>query len=247
MNDILTKVNTLFTAAARLADRARPVSHAATVTLLGTSIYAIHTAAEANLPGELVAASTAGIIACEWLQWTALGRLAKLEAAADDTRANSLRLQCLGIGGLQVLGYTAAVIHFAAESGQSWGQGWALAASIGIALGFALLNFSAKFNSCEAPEIRKTVRTRSADEIVFGPAAIQRPALGAPADRDPGNVYHLSAADRASRQRSDERAGVAAIFAEAEAERQADLARKAAMRDPRTGQWKRPARAKKAA
>lgn len=128
---------------------ARPVSHAAAVTLLGTSIYAVHEGAAATLPSGLVVATTAAMLGAEWLQWTSLGRLATLEAARDDDRARVLRWQAVGIGLLQVSLYTLAVQNFAREAGQDWSQGWALALAVGFAALFAALNFVAKWTSCD--------------------------------------------------------------------------------------------------
>lgn len=154
MNLSITTVKNLLTA----VREARPVSHLAAVTLLGTSIYAVHAGAEATLPGGLVIATTAAMLGAEWLQWTALGRLATLEAARDDDRARVLRWQCIGIGGLQVALYTLATVNFAREAGQDWSRGGALALAIGFAALFAALNFVAKWTSCDAVPPRQSVR-----------------------------------------------------------------------------------------
>lgn len=130
---------------------ARPVSHLAAVTLLGTSIYAVHEGAAASgLPAGLVTATTAAMIGMEWLQWTALGRLARIVDAGEEGRAFALRAQCAGIGCLQVALYTIMVVNFAKQGGLDWSQGWALMGSIFFAALFAALNFIAKWTSCDA-------------------------------------------------------------------------------------------------
>lgn len=142
-------VNKPFTDA---ADEARPVSHVAAFTLLATSIYMVHAGAETALPGapQLVTATTAAIIAIEWLQWTALGRIRKLKDAGDDMRADVLTWQSAGIGVFQVLLYTIAITGFAAKGGADWSTGWALAGSVTLAAMFAGISFVAKWTSCEA-------------------------------------------------------------------------------------------------
>lgn len=176
MNTIAIKIKNAFTAIAA----ARPLSHLAAVTLLGTSVYAVHAGAEGVLPAGLAAATTAAMIGAEWLQWTALGRLAKIEEAQDDMRAMVLKWQCAGIGCLQVMLYTLAVQNFAGEAGQDWGQGWALAGTVAIAALFAALNFVAKWTSCDELAERAPARRAAVHSALFSEAL--PPALPAPAD-----------------------------------------------------------------
>lgn len=173
------------------ADEARPVSHVAAATLLATSIYMVHSGAETALPHapELVTATTAAIVAIEWLQWTALGRIKKLEAAGDDVRAAALKWQSAGIGVFQVVLYTLAITGYAAKGGADWSTGWALAGSIALAAMFAGISFVSKWTSCEAVAATGTASgptggTRAPiDEALFGAAA--------PAAAKPGTVTEL--------------------------------------------------------
>lgn len=141
-----TTLNNSFMAS---VSRARPLSHLAAATLLITSIYAVHEGAASILPAGLVVATTAAMIGMEWLQWTGLGRIAKLDDAGEHTRSSVLKLQCAGIACLQVVLYTLAVVAFARAGGADWSQGWALFGSIGIAALYAGLNFVAKWTSCD--------------------------------------------------------------------------------------------------
>ncbi len=145
----LKTVNNAFTAASAWLGAARPVSHVATVTLLGTSIYAVHEGAASILPPGLVLSTTAAMIGMEWLQWTGLGRITKLDDAQEFNRSAVLKAQCAGIGGLQVILYTLAVVNFAREAGANWSGGWPLVGSIAIAALYAALNFVAKWTSCD--------------------------------------------------------------------------------------------------
>jgi hypothetical protein len=193
MNDIVTNLNKGF----RWIIKRRPVSHAAAVTLLGTSIYGVHEGAASVLPAGLVAATTAAMLGAEWLQWTALGRLARLEQAKDSVRANVLKAQCAGIGALQVALYTLAVVNYAREAGLNWSEGPALFLSIGFALLFAGLNFVAKWTSCEPIETSAPGRP---------------PGLRTPAAKG-DNVYDFTRAARDVAGYSQERREVARIFA----------------------------------
>ncbi len=170
-----TTVNKPFTE--RVAE-ARPLSHLAAATLLGTSIFMVHSGAETALHDapQLVAATTAAIIGIEWLQWTALGRIAKLERANEHTRAGVLKLSSLGIGVFQVILYTIAVVGYAAKSGASWGEGWPLFGAIAIATLFAAISFVTKWTSCDnvdapaaATHAGPTGGTRAPiDDAIFG-------------------------------------------------------------------------------
>lgn len=139
-------LNNSFTAQVQ---RARPVSHLAAVTLLTTSIYAVHEGAASILPGGLVVATTAAMIGMEWLQWTGLGRISTLDDAGEHTRSSILKLQCAGIAAIQIVLYTLAVVAFARAGGADWSQGWALFGSVAIAMLYAGLNFVAKWTSCD--------------------------------------------------------------------------------------------------
>lgn len=174
MHRIFTTLNDAFTA---LAAR-RPVSHLAAVTLLGTSVYAVHEGAAAVLPAGLAAATTAAMLGAEWLQWTALGRLARIEEARDDMRALVLKWQCAGVGALQVLLYTLAVVNFAHEAGQDWGQGWALFGTVAIAALFAGLNFVAKWTSCDELQGRGPTGGRPVHHAVFSTPALEARETG---------------------------------------------------------------------
>lgn len=132
----------------------RPVSHAAAAAIVATSAYAVHHGAEASLP-QLAGAATAALVGFEWLQWTALGRLATIEDARDDNRAMVLKAMCAGIGGLQIAGYTFAVLAIARESGVNWAHGWALAGVVVMAIVYAGLNFVAKYASCDPVESKR--------------------------------------------------------------------------------------------
>lgn len=177
---IATFVKDAFTA----VNAARPVSHAAALSLLGTSIYAVHEGASSVLPIGLTAATTTAMVGLEWLQWTALGRLAKIEEAGDDVRAFTLKAQCVGIGGLQVLLYSLAVVNFAREAGADWSQGWTLMGTIAIALLFAALNFSAKFNSCDPVQQPRRSSSGPTGGQRIHDAIFSAPALPAPVAND---------------------------------------------------------------
>lgn len=189
-----TTINKPFTSTVA---EARPVSHLAAITLLATSIYAVHSGAEAALhdaPG-LVTATTAAMVGFEWLQWTALGRMTTLDDARHHTRANVLKLQCAGIAALQVLLYTIAVVSYAAKSGADWAHGWPLAGSVAIASLYAFLNFVAKWTSCDTVEASATTGTTvhnggtPAHAAIFGERVEDKPA---------GNIRMLQ--DRAARE-----------------------------------------------
>jgi hypothetical protein len=137
----------------------RPVSHAAAAAIVATSAYAVHAGASAALPAGLAGAATAALIGFEWLQWTALGRLAAIERVGDDSRAAVLKAMSVGIGGLQIGLYSFAAIAIAGEGGMDWGRGWALA---GVLLGAAIyagLNFVAKYASCDPIDVRTSSPT----------------------------------------------------------------------------------------
>jgi hypothetical protein len=176
MNPIFITVKNAFTALAA----SRPFSHAAAVTLLGTSIYAVHEGATATLPVGLASATTAALIGAEWLQWTALGRMARIEDAGDQVRALVLRGQCAGVGALQVGLYTMAVLNYAHAAGLDWSHGWALAGTIAAAALFAALNFVAKWTSCDQVDGRRPPSVRLHNAIFSEPVAAM-PALQAPA------------------------------------------------------------------
>lgn len=193
-----TTVNKPFTERVR---EARPISHLAAATLLGTSVYMVHhgaTIALSQAPG-LIAATTAAIAAIEWFQWTALGRIASADEAGEAHRAGVLKLQSLGIGIFQVVLYTIAVVGFAAEAKADWSGGWPLIGAIAFAALFAAVSFVVKWTSCESIQHGKrngagpTGGTRAPiDEAIFG-----APRLSAPA----GNVSNIR--QRVSRQHED--------------------------------------------
>ncbi len=129
------------------------------------------------------------MLGAEWLQWTALGRLARL---GDTLRAQVLQAQCVGIGGLQVLLYTLAVTNYAKEAGMDWGSGWPMAGAIAIAALFACLNFIAKWTSCEAlnsdeeaapAPLPKKPQPRPAGPNIFDLTKTQREIAGYGAER----------------------------------------------------------------
>lgn len=181
----------------------RPISHLAAATLLGTSVFMVHhgaTIALAAAPG-LIAATTLASCAIEWFQWTALGRIAKAEKAGEDNRAGLLKLQSMGIGILQVILYTIAVVGYAAQAGANWGESWPLFGAIFVAAMFAGLGFIVKWTSCEHIEEGKRAGagpnggTRAPiDEAIFG-----APRLAAPART--GNVSNLK--ERVARHNED--------------------------------------------
>jgi hypothetical protein len=148
MHNIFNTVKNSFAAIVE----ARPVSHAAALTLLGTSLYGVHEGADAVLPAGLTAALTFAMVGGEWLQWTSLGRLRAIDDAGDDARSLALKAQCLAVGCLQVLLYSLFVWNVAREAGANWGQGWPLLGVVSIATVFAGLNFVAKWTSCDAIE-----------------------------------------------------------------------------------------------
>lgn len=174
---------------------ARPVSHLAAVTLLGTSIYAVHEGAASILPAGLVVSTTAAMIGMEWLQWTGLGRLSKLDDAGEFTRSSVLKLQCAGIAALQVILYTLAVVAFAKAGGADWSQGWPLVGSIAIAGLYAGLNFVAKWTSCDPVAAAKSTSGptggQRVHDVLFSTPA---PALSAPtadAEDDETNIVRF--------------------------------------------------------
>lgn len=146
----MINANTLNNSFTAQIERARPISHLSAATLLVTSIYAVHEGAASILPGGLVVATTAAMVGMEWLQWTGLGRISKLDDAGEHGRSAVLKLQCAGIACLQVILYTLAVVNFARAAGADWSQGWPLVGSIVIAMLYAGLNFVAKWTSCDA-------------------------------------------------------------------------------------------------
>jgi hypothetical protein len=147
--DITTSIKNLLTAIASN----RPVSHAAAAAIVATSAVAVHHGADVALPA-LAGPATAALLGFEWLQWTALGRLAAIEAAGDDNRAAILKAMSLGIGALQVGLYTFSTVAIAGEAGAHWSTGWALGAVILGACIYAGLSFVAKYASCDALEGR---------------------------------------------------------------------------------------------
>lgn len=165
-------------------ERARPISHLSAATLLVTSIYAVHEGAASILPGGLVVATTAAMVGMEWLQWTGLGRISKLDDAGEHGRSAVLKLQCAGIACLQVILYTLAVVNFARAAGADWSQGWPLVGSIVIAMLYAGLNFVAKWTSCDAIDAEKSTTSggptggQRIHDVLFSTPA---PALAAPA------------------------------------------------------------------
>lgn len=176
---ISTFINSSFTA----ITHARPVSHAAAITLLGTSIYAVHEgAASSGLPQGLVAATTAAMIGMEWLQWTSLGRLAKIDDANDERRSLALRFQCAGIGCLQVALYTIMVVNFAKAGGLDWSHGWGLVGSVFFATLYAALNFVAKWTSCDPVDAESSTGPTGGSRVHT--AIFSSPALPAPASND---------------------------------------------------------------
>lgn len=207
-----TTVNKPF--AMRLAE-ARPLSHLAAATLLCTSVYMVHAGATIALkdaPG-LIAATTLASAAIEWLQWTALGRIAKVEKAGDDNRAGLLKLQSIGIGMLQVILYTLAVTGYAAQAGANWSEGWPLFGAIAVGALFAGLGFIVKWTSCERIEAREAGASgpnggarAPIDEAIFGARR-----LAAPVGSGSGNISSLK--DRVSRHAEDRAARQALIDA----------------------------------
>lgn len=153
--------------------RARPVSHLAAMTLAGTSLFFVHEGADSVLPEGLTIATTAAMVGMEWLQWTTLGRMAKLEAAREFERASVLKAQSAGVGCLQVILYTLAVVNFAREAGANWGEGWALLGAIAIAALYCALNFVVKWTSCDPVDAESSGPTggqRIHSAIFSGPA-----------------------------------------------------------------------------
>jgi hypothetical protein len=137
-----------------LSPEARPVSHIAAAAIVATSAFAVHHGAEVALPA-LAGPATAALLGFEWLQWTALGRLAAVEEAGDATRAAVLKGVSCGIGLLQVGLYTLSTIAIGRENGADWSTGWALALVIAGAAIYAALNFAVKYASCD-PVVRRT-------------------------------------------------------------------------------------------
>lgn len=185
-----TSVNKPFT---QQVSEARPLSHLAAFTLLGTSIFMVHSGAETALADapQLVTATTAAIVAIEFLQWTALGRIAKLTTAREHSRASVLKWQSAGIGIFQVILYTLAIVGYAAKGGADWTSGVALYGAIALAALFAGISFVSKWTSCEP------VAT-AADASASGPTGGTRAPIDAaifgdrasPATK-PGNVAEL--------------------------------------------------------
>lgn len=183
----MINANTLNNSFTASIERARPVSHLAAVTLLATSIYAVHEGAASILPAGLVLATTAAMVGMEWLQWTGLGRISKLDDAGEHGRSAVLKLQCAGIAALQVILYTLAVVNFARAGGADWSQGWALFGSVAIAGLYAGLNFVAKWTSCDPVEAAPRATSggptggQRVHDVLFSAPA---PALPAPAADD---------------------------------------------------------------
>jgi hypothetical protein len=158
MNTIATTVkNLLLTLPQSLAAR-RPLSLMAAAALPISSFVFVHHAAESFLPGQLVAASLGIMVAIEWLQWTALDRMAQLDRAREDDRVQLVKALALGIGLMQVAAYTLTLILFAAEAGMVWGSGWALAGCIAASAMFAVLNFCGKHAYADQPAARQPRR-----------------------------------------------------------------------------------------
>lgn len=173
-----TQITNSFTALVR----ARPVSHLAAMTLAGTSLFFVHEGADSVLPAGLTVATTAAMIGMEWLQWTTLGRIAKLEDARRFERASVLKLQALGVGCLQVILYTLAVVNFAREAGANWGEGWALLGAVAIAALYGALNFVVKWTSCDPVDAETSGGPTGGQRIHS--AIFSMPALPAIASND---------------------------------------------------------------
>lgn len=192
----MLNTNTLNNSFLASVQRARPVSHLAAVTLLATSIYAVHEGAASILPGGLVVATTAAMVGMEWLQWTGLGRISKLDDAGEFTRSSVLKLQCAGIAALQVILYTLAVVAFARAGGADWSQGWALFGSVAIASLYAGLNFVAKWTSCDPVGEAKAATSgptggQRVHDVLFQPAAPSLPAPAADLEDDETNIVRF--------------------------------------------------------
>jgi hypothetical protein len=193
----MINANTLNNSLTATIERARPLSHLAAATLLVTSIYAVHEGAASILPAGLVVATTAAMIGMEWLQWTGLGRIAKLDDAGEHTRASVLKLQCAGIAVLQVILYTLAVVAFAKAGGADWSQGWALFGSIGIAALYAGLNFVAKWTSCDPVGEKAAASSggptggQRVHDVLFSTPAPALPAPAAEIEDDETNILRF--------------------------------------------------------
>lgn len=192
----MLNTNTLNNSFLASVQRARPVSHLAAVTLLATSIYAVHEGAASILPGGLVVATTAAMVGMEWLQWTGLGRISKLDDAGEHTRSSVLKLQCAGIAALQVILYTLAVVAFARAGGADWSQGWALFGSVAIASLYAGLNFVAKWTSCDPVGEVKAATSgptggQRVHDVLFSTPAPSLPAPAAEVEDDETNIVRF--------------------------------------------------------
>jgi hypothetical protein len=201
-----TTVNKPFT---ERVSEARPLSHVAAATLLCTSVYMVHSGATIALedaPG-LITATTLASAAIEWLQWTALGRIAKAEKAGEDNRAGLLKLQSIGIGVLQVILYTIAVVGYAAQAGANWGEGWPLFGAVVVGAMFAGLGFIVKWTSCERIEERRANASAGPNGGTRAPidaAIFGAPRLAAPERSAPARISNVSnIKERVSRHHED--------------------------------------------
>lgn len=246
MNAIATIVKKLCTHVG-----ARPASFAAAATLPVTSLIIAHQGFKRALPTDLVDTGTWAMVGLEFAQWISLGRLAELEDARDDERATALKWQMAGIGCVQVVGYTFAVLGHAAAKGQDWSAMPAILAVIAFGAFFAWLNVSMKWTIAD-PVTPKGRRTASGAAI--GPIGIAAKALpdlsSTSADDDGGpdggqraaqsagdNIFAFTRPAREVAGYSQERRGLDEILREVEAGRQAKLSADAARRDPATGRW----------
>lgn len=240
MNTIETIVNAAFTAVGK-----RPASWLAAATLPVTSLLVSHQGFERALPTGIVDSVTAAMIGLEFAQWISLGRLSQIQDAGDDARETTLRAQMLGIGALQVVGYTIAIVGHAAAQGQDWSRWPALAVVAMFGAFFAWLNVSMKWTIADPIETKRR-RAGSAETAVFGaaPKALAAPAAGddepPPAtEMDLSNVHFLTRKQREVAGYSAERRELAQIFAEERAagqrEEEAERANALALRGVRNG------------
>lgn len=149
------------------AMRARPVSHVAAATFLGTSIYVAHEGLTRWAPGNLGNALTALFCAAAVLQWLALGRKDACEDAKDFGRADAVISQAWMFGVIETVLYALGGLSLAEVAVDAWSVAAALAGG-GI---FAFANFRVKWVSCDAVRRRGRPTLGGTPETIFVPTA----------------------------------------------------------------------------
>jgi hypothetical protein len=142
-------MNRIFTTVKKPQTIDRPVSLAACVVFVGTSIFVSHEGLMAWLPEKLGLALTALFIATAVLQWLALGRREACLQERDNDRADAVVAQAWMFGAIETALFAAGALAIAAEEGaDAYRVEWIVAAVAGAAV-FAFANFRVKWVSVD--------------------------------------------------------------------------------------------------